>query len=172
MRLRQSLREQSFEGELYRNLHTLIEDNYDVIKAAKPDVSKNSAGYYLWNVWDRQTGVFDITKIIVGSQGTLGMLTEAKLRLVPLKKHSRLCVVFLKDLGPVGRLVEAVLPFHPESIESYDDKTMQVRGQAVASGDRLHEGEYYHAWLPIFAGGVDGAPRRHAKDDHACGIDG
>jgi FAD/FMN-containing dehydrogenase len=119
------LAEQSFEGDIYRKLHTLIEENYDVIKAAKPDVSKNSAGYYLWNVWDKETGVFDITKVIVGSQGTFGMLTEAKLRLVPLKKHSRLCVIFLKDLTPAGDLVQMLLPFKPESIESYDDKTMQ-----------------------------------------------
>ena len=124
--LKAKLAEQSFEGDLYRNLYKLVDDNYDVIKAAKPDVSKNSAGYYLWNVWDRTTGVFDITKVIVGSQGTFGMLTEAKLKLVPLKKHSRLCVVFLKDLAPVGDLVQAVLPFKPESIESYDDKTMEV----------------------------------------------
>jgi FAD/FMN-containing dehydrogenase len=124
--LKAKLAEQSFEGDLYRKLYKLVDDNYDVIKAAKPDVSKNSAGYYLWNVWDRATGVFDITKVIVGSQGTFGMLTEAKLKLVPLKKHSRLCVVFLKDLTPVGDLVEAVLPFKPESIESYDDKTMEV----------------------------------------------
>lgn len=124
--LKAKLVEESFEGDIYRKLHKLIEDNYDVIKAAKPDVSKNSAGYYLWNVWDRATGVFDITKVIVGSQGTFGMLTEAKLKLVPLKKHSRLCVVFLKDLAPVADLVTTVLPFHPESIESYDDKTMQV----------------------------------------------
>ena len=92
------LREQSFEGEIYRKVHALIEANFDVIKAAKPDVSKNSAGYYLWNVWNRETGVFDLTRLIVGSQGTLGMLTEAKLALVPLKKHSRLAVIFLNDL--------------------------------------------------------------------------
>ncbi len=120
------LKEQTFEGEIYRKMHALIDANYDAIEAAKPDVSKNSAGYYLWNVWDRKTGVFDLTKLIVGSQGTLGLLTEAKLRLVKLKKHSRLAVVFLKDLTPVAELVEAVLPFHPESIESYDDKTMEV----------------------------------------------
>ena len=124
--LKSKLEEQSFEGDIYRKLYKLVDDNYDAIKAAKPDVSKNSAGYYLWNVWDRTTGVFDITKVIVGSQGTFGMLTEAKLKLVPLKKHSRLCVVFLKDLAPVGDLVQAVLPFKPESIESYDDKTMEV----------------------------------------------
>jgi FAD/FMN-containing dehydrogenase len=122
--LKAKLAEQSFEGDIFRSLYKLLEDNYDLVKAAKPDVSKNSAGYYLWNVWDRTTGVFDITKVIVGSQGTFGMLTEAKVRLVPLKKHSRLCVVFLKDLAPVADLVEAVLPFKPESIESYDDKTL------------------------------------------------
>ncbi len=122
--LKAKLAEQSFEGELYRKLYKLVDDNYDIIKAAKPDVSKNSAGYYLWNVWDRTTGVFDITKVIVGSQGTFGMLTEAKIKLVPIKKHSRLCVVFLKDLVPVAELVENILPFHPESIESYDDKTI------------------------------------------------
>ncbi len=124
--LRAKLAEQSFEGDIFRKLKKLIDDNYDAIKKAKPDVSKNSAGYYLWNVWDRETGVFDITKVVVGSQGTFGMLTEAKLKLVPLKKHSRMCVVFLKDLGPVGDLVQAVLPFNPESIESYDDRTMEV----------------------------------------------
>ncbi|MDR3402406.1 MAG: FAD-binding oxidoreductase, partial [Chthoniobacter sp.] len=120
------LKEQGFEGELYRRLHALIEDHYDEIKAAKPDVSKNSAGYYLWNVWDRQTGVFDLTRLIVGSQGTFGLLHEAKLGLVPLKKHSRLAVLFLKDLRWAADLVELVLPFKPESIESYDDKTMEV----------------------------------------------
>jgi FAD/FMN-containing dehydrogenase len=124
--LKAKLAEQSFEGDIYRKLYALVDDNYDAIKAAKPDVSKNSAGYYLWNVWDRKAGVFDITKIIVGSQGTFGMLTETKLKLVPLKKHSRPCVVFLKDLAPVADLVEVVLPFKPESIESYDDKTMAV----------------------------------------------
>jgi FAD/FMN-containing dehydrogenase len=119
------LKEESFEGELYRKLHQLIEANYDDIMKAKPDVSKNSAGYYLWNVWNKTTGVFDLTKLIVGSQGTLGLLTEAKLGLVKLKKHSRLAVVFLKTLDPAGDLVEDVFKFKPESIESYDDKTLQ-----------------------------------------------
>lgn len=124
--LQAKLKEQSFEGDLYRKLYTLIETNYDEIMKAKPTVSKNSAGYYLWNVWNRETGVFDLTRLIVGSQGTFGMLTEAKLGLVNAKKHSRLAVVFLKTLDPVGDLVEEVLKFHPESIESYDDKTIQV----------------------------------------------
>ncbi|MDX1608175.1 MAG: FAD-binding oxidoreductase, partial [Candidatus Spechtbacterales bacterium] len=45
-----------FEGEVYRRMHKLIEDNYELIKHAKPDVQKNSAGYKLWDVWDREKG--------------------------------------------------------------------------------------------------------------------
>ena len=124
--LRHKLGERGFEGDIYRKLHKLIEENWDIIKAAKPNVSKNSAGYYLWNVWDREKGVFDLTKLIVGSQGTLGLVSEIKVGLVKAKKHSRMAVVFLRDLKWAGDLVEEVLKFNPESIESYDDKTMEV----------------------------------------------
>lgn len=124
--LQVKLAEQSFEGDIYRKLYALIESHYDAIRAAKPDVSKNSAGYYLWNVWDKEKDIFDLTKLIVGSQGTLGLLTEATLGLVPAKKHSRMAVVFLKDLRFAADLVKDVLKFHPESIESYDDKTLTV----------------------------------------------
>jgi FAD/FMN-containing dehydrogenase len=120
------LNEQSFEGDVYRRMYALIQDNYEEIMKAKPNVSKNSAGYYLWNIWDKERDTFDLTQLFVGSQGTLGLLTEAKLGLVRAKKHSRLAVVFLRTLDPVGDLVEEVLKFKPESIESYDDKTIQV----------------------------------------------
>ncbi len=123
-KLEKKLAEKSLEGDIYRKLYKLIEDNYRVIQAAKPKVSKNSAGYYLWNVWDKKT--FDITKLIVGSQGTLGLMTAARLRLVKAKKYSRLIVIFSRTLEPIPDLVDAILPLHPESMESYDDKTLSL----------------------------------------------
>ncbi|MCL4405051.1 FAD-binding oxidoreductase [Patescibacteria group bacterium] len=124
--LQAKLKEKSFEGEIYRKLSKLIDSNYDLISKSKPDVSKNSAGYYLWNVWDKKKGVFDLNRLIVGSQGTLGLLAEAKLGLVKAKKHSRLLVVFMKDLRWAAAMVEEALKFKPESIESYDDKTLEI----------------------------------------------
>ncbi len=115
-----------FEGDLYKNIFQLIQDNKKEIKEAKPNVSKNSAGYYLWNVWDEEKEVFDLTKLIVGSQGTLGIVTNITLHLVQVKKSSKLVAVFMKDLSRLGELVDAILPFHPESIESYDDATMKL----------------------------------------------
>lgn len=112
------------EGDIYRSIFNLVEDNYELLKSAKPNVSKNSAGYYLWNVWDKQT--FDLTKLLVGSQGTLGIVTEIKFRLVPVKKHDRLAVVFLKDLGILGDLTNTILKYKPENFESYDDQTLKM----------------------------------------------
>ncbi len=117
-------RSRTFEGKIYRELYDLLEKNYDLIKAAKPHVSKNSAGYYLWDIWDRET--FDLTKLFVGSQGTLGLVTKARLRLVKPKPKSELLVIFLKDLKPLGELAKTILKHHPESFESFDDHTLKM----------------------------------------------
>ena len=115
-----------FEGNIYRSLHTLIEKNYDLLQAAKPKVSKNSAGYMLWNVMNKEKGVFDLTRLFVGSQGTLGIHTAATFRLVKPKTHSRLLVMFLKKTDILPDLINHVLQFKPESFESYDDHTFKI----------------------------------------------
>lgn len=120
--LKKKIKLKTFEGRVYSQLWDLFKKNEKIIKAAEPKVSKNSSGYFLWYLWDGQ--VFDITKLLVGSQGTLGILTEAKLKLVKTKAHSRLVVIFLKDLKPLGDLVNDILEFKPETLECYDDKTL------------------------------------------------
>lgn len=113
----------TLEGEIYRRMHELLETNYDAIKAAKPKVAKNSTGYALWNVWDRQT--FDLTKLFVGSEGTLGIFTEIEFALVKPKEHRKLVVIFLHDLAILPQVVSKVLQYKPETFESYDDHTFQ-----------------------------------------------
>lgn len=115
-----------FEGDIYKNIFQLINNNKDEIKKAKPNVSKNSAGYYLWNVWDEENEIFDLGKLLVGSQGTLGIVTRITLYLVDVKKASKLVVVFMKDIARLGELVDTILPHKPESLESYDDATMKL----------------------------------------------
>lgn len=118
--------QKDFEGELYKNLFELIENNYDKIKAAKPQVSKNSMGYNLWDVWDRETGKFDLTRLIVGSQGTLGFVTDIKLGLEPIKPYSGLLVCFLKDLTKLTEIINKVLQYKPATFESFDDETLYL----------------------------------------------
>ncbi|MGH7239709.1 MAG: FAD-binding oxidoreductase, partial [Candidatus Saccharimonadales bacterium] len=65
----------TFEGEIYRALDTLIEENQELIKKLELKVSKNNAGYAL-NEVKRKDGSFDLTPLMVGSQGTLGIISE------------------------------------------------------------------------------------------------
>lgn len=124
--LQAKIAKNDFEGKLYKEIFDIVDKNYDMVKAAKPDVSKNSAGYYLWNVWDREKDVFDMTKLICGSQGTFGMVTEAKIRLVPIKKYSEMVVVFMRNLDNLAQVTNTILEYKPESFESYDDKTLKL----------------------------------------------
>lgn len=118
------MKQTDFEGKVYRELFHLLEAHYDEIKAAQPKVSKNSTGYNLWDVWDRERGIFDLTKLIVGSQGTLGFTTDIKLRLVPRRAHSGLLVLFLRDINRLGEVVNKVLQHKPATFESFDDTTL------------------------------------------------
>jgi FAD/FMN-containing dehydrogenase len=122
--LEEKMRQKNFEGVLYLRLHALLETHYDLIGRAKPEVSKNSSGYNLWDIWDRQT--FDLTKLFVGSQGTLGLVTQATLRLLPVQPASGLAVIFLDDLRAVAELVGLILPLGPTSMESFDDHTFRL----------------------------------------------
>jgi FAD/FMN-containing dehydrogenase len=118
------MNQQDFEGQLYRQLFILLDGNYDKIKAAKPHVSKNSAGYYLWDVWNRETGMFDLTQLICGAQGTLGLVSDIHFKLVPARPHSGLLVLFLKNINDLGELIPKVLEHKPATFESFDDATM------------------------------------------------
>jgi FAD/FMN-containing dehydrogenase len=122
--LQTKVKQKDYEGKLYQHMYTLVEQHYDKIKKAKPNVSKNSTGYNLWDVWDRDTQTFDLTKLIVGAQGTLGFVTDIKFRLVKTRPHSGLLVMFLKDIDKLGEIINVVLSHKPATFESFDDATL------------------------------------------------
>ncbi len=122
--------EQTLEGQVYKAMFELIKENEALILGSKPHVSKNSAGYMLWHVFRRgpteDQDVFDLAQLIIGSQGTLGIVTEIVFRLVEKQKKSKLLVIFLPDFTKVGEIANELLKTNPESIESYDDKTFKL----------------------------------------------
>jgi FAD/FMN-containing dehydrogenase len=122
--LKSKMAQTDFEGQVYRQTFALVDHHYDAIKAAKPHVTKNSTGYNIWDVWNRETGIFDLSKAIIGGQGTLGFVTDIKFRLVPHRPHSGLLVLFLRDIDHLGELINTVLESKPASFESFDDATL------------------------------------------------
>ncbi len=115
-----------FEGALYRRVYELIEANYDEIKNARPKVNKNSMGYNLWSVWDRHTGIFDMTRLITGSQGTLGIITDIKMHVVPKAPHRGLLVLYLPNIKQLGTIIKTVMEHQPATFEGFDDITFSL----------------------------------------------
>ena len=124
--LQAKMNEQTEGGRIHREMYSLITENYDTIMNAKPTVSKNSSGYYLWNVYNKETDTFDLSKLVVGSQGTLAAVASATFTGVKPKTHSRMIVMFVPSTVHLGEIVVKMLTHKPESIESYDDHTFKI----------------------------------------------
>lgn len=122
--LGKKIAQQDFEGKIYSEVYQLIKDNEKLIQGAKPKTSKNSTGYDLWEIWDGKN--FDLSKLIIGSQGTLGIITEAQFRLIKPKGRQVLLVISLPDLRELDKIVEKVLEYKPESFECFDDQTLRL----------------------------------------------
>lgn len=123
--LDRKMAQKNFEGRLYTQVFDLVDTHYDAIKAAKPRVSKNSTGYKIWDVWDRESGIFDMTQLFVGSQGTLGLITDIEFGLVDAKPESGLVVGYVESLDHLAEIVNIVVKHNPTSFETFDDYTFR-----------------------------------------------
>lgn len=119
-------RQADFEGQIYKQMFELIEPNYHRLQVAKPKVSKNSTGYNLWDVWDPKTEIFDLTKLFVGGQGTLGLISDIEFKLIHDRPHSGVLVCFMKNknMERLGELINTVVATHPASFEAFDNHTL------------------------------------------------
>lgn len=136
---------QDDEGELYRQIGTLIDENWDLLQSARPKVRKNAAGLGLWNIWDHDKQVFNLAKLVIGSQGTLGIVTSVKLQLVDLPKFTRMVIIPITDLGELAKAVKGTLLHQPEGMETYDHHTYDLAKEympEVATAAKSAEGQH------------------------------
>lgn len=135
----------SFEGYIYREIDKLIEDNWDLLEVARPKVRKNAAGYQLWHVINKEMDDFNVAKLIVGSQGTLGIVTAVKLRLVEKLRHRRMLVIPVNNLDQLAVALQTITASHPEGLELYDHYTYELAEKympemaAIAKVSKGHE---------------------------------
>lgn len=71
---------------------------------------------------------YDLTKLLVGSEGTLAIITEATLKLIPLPESRRALVAHFDQLDTAARTVSAIIAagIIPCTLEFMDRKTIQV----------------------------------------------
>jgi FAD/FMN-containing dehydrogenase len=108
-----------------------LQSDQDRILARWPRVRKNSSGYALKEYL--QTG--DLLDLIVGSEGTLALLTAATVRLAPIPAHRGVALVELTSLEAAGEVIEALLPLRPATCEMLDRSLLEIVRQAGADAD-------------------------------------
>ena len=135
------------EAELYRGVGEVIRANRDEIDARFPKTMRRVGGYNL-DAFTGHTGAgpehggksWNLTDLIVGSEGTLAVLLEAKVKLVENPKATAVCVVHFHDIIESLRHVPLMLEHKPSTVELLDD-TIIVEG--LRNPSTIHLADFF-----------------------------
>lgn len=108
----------------------LIRTQAALIRSKRPTVTKNSSGYNVFGLVDGlDRGVFDLPKLFIGSEGTLGVMSEATLTLMPRPKASATGLIHFRRLEDIGEAVGELLQLTPSALEVMDANTLDLIGR-------------------------------------------
>ncbi len=99
----------------------LAKKHHNALKEATGTVKKSASGYRLEKVVT--DNVFNLIPLFSGAQGTLGIVTSAVLKLVPIPKHLSLVVISARDLEDIPVIVDEIYRWNPEAVETFDSNT-------------------------------------------------
>lgn len=116
----------TFEGEIYRAMDALLEENREIVDRSMLQVRKNAAGYDLADI-RRRDGSFDLTPLFVGSQGTLGIISEISLTTESYNPETTLVLASFDSLQQAQGAVQELLalPERPCALEMVDGNLLQ-----------------------------------------------
>lgn len=107
-------------GELHREVQETLVAHAAAIEARWPRLERFLAGYTLPKARDPASGAIDLAQLLCGAEGTLGIVTEATLGIVPLPRARRTAFVGYASFDEaVG--AAATLAGEPAAIETIDD---------------------------------------------------
>jgi len=121
----------TFEGEIYRSIDTLLEEQRELVEHLAPGSIKNNSGYDLFDI-KRRDGSFDLTPLFVGSQGSLGIITEAILATEVHNPHTSLLLAGIDRLEDAQQAILelANLSERPSALELVDGNLLdQIHAQ-------------------------------------------
>jgi len=125
----------SLEGRVHREVARLAQEHRNEILARYPKIMRRVSGYNLDEFIKPQP--FNLSRILVGSEGTLGMVVEAKMRLVPKPKWTALDVIHFDDDLEALRASQAILETAPYALESTDKMILNLARGNIVQSQRL-----------------------------------
>ena len=105
----------TLESKIYRAIPEIARDHHDEITARYPDIMRRVSGYNLDQFLNGAP--VNLSQMMVGSEGTLGVITEAKINLVPTPNSTALAIAHFKTLGEACDAIPAILEHGPAAVE-------------------------------------------------------
>jgi len=111
-------------GGLEGRIADIVRANRDEIDRRFPRIMRRVSGYNLDEFV--RTPKFNLSRLVVGSEGTLAAVHQAKVRIEPRPPATALCVVHFADIVDAIRANDAILPFNPAAVELVDDMILDL----------------------------------------------
>ena len=104
----------------WKKILELVRQNKDAIERDFPRVPKNSSGYNVFDILKQlEKGIpVDWTRLFAHSEGTLGIITEAKIRAVPLATQKATCIVYFTDLRKACGAIPKIYNLGPSCFDT------------------------------------------------------
>jgi FAD/FMN-containing dehydrogenase/Fe-S oxidoreductase len=134
--LLQQIREDRLESHIYREIHALAIEHREEILARYPKLMRRVSGYNLDEFIKDQP--FNLARIVVGSEGTLAIVVEAKVRVVPRPRFTALEVVHFRSLVEAVESSQAILSLQPAAMELLDRMVLQLGRQSLEYSRRMN----------------------------------
>lgn len=116
---------QTFEGELYRKLEALLEDNEELIARLASDATIDNTGYKRIAEVRGKDGSFDLTPLFIGSQGTLGIISEAVLRVDFFSDNSTHALISSGSVELARDLADRIAELDPAELKVIDGELLR-----------------------------------------------
>jgi FAD/FMN-containing dehydrogenase/Fe-S oxidoreductase len=110
----------------------LLEENAGLISRCRPRTPFNRCGYLLHDVLSN--GRLDLARLLVGSEGTLGLFTEVTLRTIPLPGGRAVVLLGCHSLDSALRASQLALPTGPAACELIDRRLLSLARGSDAAG--------------------------------------
>ena len=128
-------RAETLEGKVYREISRLAQQHKSEIVARYPKIMRRVSGYNLDEFIKPQP--FNLSRMLVGSEGTLGIVVEAKMRLVPKPKWTAMDVIHFNDDIEALEASQAILETAPYALESTDKMILGLARGNIVQSQRL-----------------------------------
>ena len=153
----------TLEGEIYRSIDTLIEDNQETVQALVQREIGTNAGYTGIASVKRKDGSFDLTPLIIGSQGTLGIISEMIVKVDIVPQGLGVIVASFPDQETAQDVSEVIIDkMKPTFVESFDAAVFEQATMMGKSYDFLKEAGFDVASV-LLIGFEDTSERARSK---------